>query len=63
MKGNSIMRVASKGKWNISGCNKETEKIIYPFYDGFETKEEAYKMMRALQEVDDKHIYIVIKNK
>ena len=57
------MRVASRGNWNISGLNKETNKIIYPFYDGFNTKEEAYRMLRALQDMDDKHIYIVIKNK
>jgi hypothetical protein len=57
------MRIASKGNWNISGINKETDKVIYPFYNGFNTKEEAYKMLRALQGMDDKHIYIVIKNK
>ena len=57
------MRIASKGNWNISGLNKETNKIIYPFYDGFNTKEEAYRMLRALQNMDNKHIYIVIKNK
>lgn len=57
------MRVASRGNWNISGLNKETDKVIYPFYDGFDTKEEAYRMLRALQSMDDKHIYIVIKNK
>ena len=57
------MRVASSGNWNISGLNKETEKIIYPFYDGFNTKEEAYRVLRTLQSLDNKHTYIVIKNK
>ena len=57
------MRVASRGRWNISGLNKETEKIIYPFYDGFNTKEDAYRVLRTLQSLDNKHTYIVIKNK
>ena len=57
------MRIASKGNWNICGLNKETNKVIYPFYDGFNTKEEAYRILRALQSMDDKYNYIVIKNK
>ena len=57
------MRIASRGNWNISGINNETGKVIYPFYDGFNTKDEAYKVLRTLQSLDSKHTYIVIKNK
>ena len=57
------MRVASKGAYNVVGMNNETEKIIYPFYDGFSTKKEATDIMEALSRMDDKHTYIVIKNK
>ena len=57
------MRVASKGAYNVVGMNNETEKIIYPFYDGFATKKEATNIMEALSRMDAKHTYIVIKNK
>ena len=57
------MRVASNGRYNVIGMNKETEKVIYPFYDGFATKEEANKICKCLSDIDDKHSYIVIINK
>ena len=57
------MRIASKGNWNVTGIHKETEEIVYPFYDGFTTKDEALKMCNALSNMDFSRIYIVIKNK
>ena len=57
------MRIASKGNWNVVGMDNETEKIIYPFYDGFNTKDEALKMCTALSNMDGTRTYIVIKNK
>lgn len=54
------MRVASNGRYNVIGMNKETDKVIYPFYDGFKTKEEANKIRECMSNMDDKHIYIVI---
>lgn len=57
------MRIASKGNWNIVGMDKETEKVIYPFYDGFNTKNEAINMCNALSNMDSTRTYIVIKNK
>jgi hypothetical protein len=56
------MRTASKGNWNISGTNKDTGKVIYPFYDGFNTKKEAIEICGKLQLADSKHTYTVIKN-
>ena len=57
------MRVVSKGNWNISGIDDKTGKVIYPFYDGFNTKDEALKICNALSNMDDTRTYIVIKNK
>ena len=57
------MRVASIGKYNVIGKNRETGKVIYPFYDGFKTKKEAINMADAMDKADDKHSYSVIDNK
>ena len=57
------MRIVSKGNWNVCGTNNENGKVIYPFYDGFNTKVDASLMRHNLAQVDKKHIYRVIKNK
>ena len=57
------MRIASAGNWNVVGMSKTTEKVVYPFYDGFKTKAEAYRMKEALQNMDSPHYYIAIINK
>ena len=57
------MRIASKGNWNVVGRDNETGKVIYPFYDGFNTKDEAMKICSALTNMDNARTYIVIKNK
>ena len=57
------MRIASKGNWNVCGINKESGKVIYPFYDGFNTKVEAEEMKDSLNRLDRRHTYSVIKNK
>ena len=57
------MRVASTGNYNVVGTNRETNCVIYPFYDGFKTKREALDIANKLATVDNKHTYSVIKNK
>ena len=57
------MRIASKGNWNVIGTNKESGKVIYPFYDGFSTKREAEGIRDMIEGLDSKHTYSVIKNK
>ena len=57
------MRTSSKGNWNVVGMCNQTEKIVYPFYDGFNTKDEAMKICNTLSNMDNSRTYIVIKNK
>ena len=57
------MRTASNGKYNVIGVDKVTGKIIYPFYDGFNTKKEAAEMADTMDSMDNKHFYVMVKNK
>lgn len=56
------MRIASQGKWFIKGFDKRTGKFFYPFYDGFNTKDEAETICNKLNvSTNDKYTHEVVK--
>ena len=55
------MRVAPRGKWFIQAIDDRTGKKFFPFYDGFNTKNEAQSICEKLRDAQSGYTYEVIR--